>query len=74
MIAKDKIYHTIAGFIITLIVGLYFGVGYGLIMGALAGVAKEAYDEYSYRGADFFDFFATLLGTFLGGAIVVLIL
>ena len=68
---QDKILHAVAGLVITLVVGLLFGIVYGLISGAVAGVLKEAHDEYDYYGADFFDFFATLIGVFLGGAIVV---
>ncbi len=76
---NDKGCHLIAGFTITLIIGFiayYLGfnnhVVYGLVAGSLAGAAKEAYDEYTYDGADFFDFFATIVGVFFGGAIVVL--
>ncbi len=77
---QDKGCHLITGFSITLIIGFvayYLGfdnhVVYGLIAGALVGAAKEAYNEYTYDGADFFDFFATIVGVFFGGAIVVLL-
>ena len=72
MIEQDKILHLIAGFIITAIVGLAFGsVAYGLIAGFVAAVGKEIYD-YKVNGVyDFFDMFATLLGAFVGGALVV---
>jgi len=80
VIAKDKVLHVVAGFVITLSVGFiayYLGYeypqGYGVLAGALAGVAKEAFDEYRYGGADFFDFFATIVGVFFGGALVVLL-
>lgn len=76
---KDKGCHLIAGFVITLIVGLMFSVLYGVIAGAVAGLAKELYDEWKKRrgehpvGFDWFDLFATLLGTWVGGAVVVLV-
>ena len=63
---QDKVLHALAGFAIALSVALLSDAIFGLIAGLLAGAAKEAYDEYSYGGADFFDFFATLLGTVVG--------
>lgn len=59
-----------AGFIIAAIVTIPFGLGWGIIAGLLAGLFKEMYDEYKYKGADFFDFFATIFGTFLGAIII----
>ena len=79
MITRDKILHVIAGFVITLFVGFIayylcyeYPQGYGILAGVLAGVGKEAFDEYRYGGADFFDLFATIVGVFFGGALVVL--
>ena len=75
MIAKDKIYHFIAGFIITGIFALASGsVAYSVLVGVLAGIAKELYDYYDYGVYDFFDMFATFVGVFVGGAVVVTIL
>ena len=75
MIAKDKIYHFIAGFIITVIFALASGsVAYGLMVGVLAGIAKELYDHYDYGVYDFFDMFATFIGAFVCCAIWVTIL
>lgn len=80
MFSKDKILHFIAGFIITVVFsymayieGLEYPQAYGITAGALAGACKEAWDEYSYGGGDFFDFFATIVGVFVGGALVVLL-
>lgn len=69
---QDKVLHLLAGFVITTIIGLLFGhVVYGLIAGFVAAVGKEVYD-YKVNGVyDFFDMFATLLGAFVGGALVV---
>lgn len=75
---KDKGCHFIAGFVITFIVGLiayYVGVdypqGHGVLAGVLAGVGKEVYDLYSKF--DFYDIISTWAGTFVGGAIVILL-
>lgn len=77
---QDKGCHFIAGFVITLTVGFiayYAGAeypqGYGVLAGFIAGVAKEAKDQIDYRGADFFDFFATIAGTFFGGLVVTIL-
>ena len=71
MIATDKIYHFIAGFVITLVMGLFTTLLIGLAVGTLAGVLKEAYDEYDYQGADVMDFIATLAGVFVAGGVLV---
>ena len=82
---QDKVLHVIAGGAITLIVGfIAFFAGaeypqsYGILAGAITGVAKEAVDEYNFRrgrhpeGANFFDIFWTLVAVFFGGLIVTL--
>ena len=75
MIPKDKTYHLIVGFIITLAVGLFFGnVAAGLLAGVVAGVAKEVKDYLDYGKFDGFDMFATWIGSFLGSAVVVIVL
>jgi len=67
-IPKDKIMHIAAGFVIT-IIAIYIFVGmnispiFGFVTGVIAGILKEAYDEHIYGGGDFFDFFATALGS-----------
>ena len=65
-IPLDKLYHFAAGFIIAVGVTFFYDPVYGLVAGVVAGVLKEAVDEYRYRGADFFDMFATVAGTFTG--------
>jgi len=71
---KDKVCHIIAGFIISFVAALilskfipmyYVGLA-SLAIGILAGVVKEAIDQYRYKGADYFDFFATLMGAAAG--------
>jgi len=81
MIDKDKIYHFIAGFILTVIFsymayiqGFDYPQSYGVAVGVCAGVGKELFDYYDYGKFDFFDMFATFVGVFVGGAVVVTIL
>ena len=47
MMTIDKLYHFIAGLILSLIGG-YFNPLYGLIIGISAGIGKEVYDYYDY--------------------------
>lgn len=42
--------------------------------GFLAGVAKEIYDEWRYKGADEMDWLADLFGTTAGTLLIVLII
>ena len=62
---KDKLYHFIAGLILSLIGG-YFNPLYGLILGIFAGVAKEVYDYYDYGLFDKKDMLFTWLGAIIG--------
>lgn len=92
---QDKILHAVIGFIIAALF-FNFSVSFdvliykytldctpafqGIIMGTLAGLGKEAFDEYKFRngkhpkGADFFDLFWTMAGAwsaiFLFGGII----
>ena len=83
----DKLYHLIAGCIISLIVGVLFynlGIdspiraeGYGFIAAILAGAAKETFDAirakaWTVRTWDVFDWLATSFGGLIScGAIVI---
>ena len=69
---KDKGCHLIAGFVITLIVGFLTSVEYGILAGAIAGVGKEVYDYYDYGTFDNRDLFFTVVGTIIGGLILIL--
>ena len=62
MMAIDKLYHFIAGFLISLIGG-YFNPLCGLFLGISAGVAKEVYDYYDYGLFDKKDMLFTWLGS-----------
>lgn len=62
----DKILHFVAGFIIAIIFTLAFGKEYGALAGVAAGVGKELLDYKSYGVFDFWDMFATILGTISG--------
>lgn len=74
---QDKVLHVIAGLAVTSVVAYFFGVGYGLLAGFIAGVGKEMFDEYRVikgkRAAkgDFFDLYATLAGTVFAGGLIV---
>lgn len=52
--AKDKVYHLIAGFIIQLLLGFIWVV--------IAAIGKEWYDEYKYGGWDWMDILFTMFG------------
>ena len=65
MMTVDKLYHFIAGFLISLIGG-YFNPLCGLFLGIFAGVAKEVYDYYDYGLFDKKDMLFTWLGAIIG--------
>lgn len=65
ILEKDKLYHFIAGFLISLIGG-YFNQLCGLFLGIFAGVAKEVYDYYDYGLFDKKDMLFTWLGAIIG--------
>ena len=67
---RDKLYHLIAGIVISAAVGYLFTPAIGLAAGILAGAAKEAWDHIDYGGASWPDFVATLLGAGAGAALV----
>ena len=60
---QDKICHFGVGFIVAIVLSIIISPLVGLIAGVVLGLGKEAYDEYKYGGADFFDLFATISGT-----------
>ena len=69
----DKIYHLVAGFIISLIFGLINPV-LGLILAIIAGVGKEIYDKYIKKSViDPLDVIATVLGGVLGTGLAIVI-
>lgn len=65
MMTVDKLYHFIAGLILSLIGG-YFNPLCGLFLGIFAGVAKEVYDYYDYGLFDKKDMLFTWLGATIG--------
>lgn len=72
--AKDKIYHLIAGFVIALGFGLINPL-LGLAAGIAAGLAKDIiWDWYLKRGTfEVLDIIATTVGAILGTAITLLL-
>jgi VanZ family protein len=81
----DKLYHLIAGLIISLAVGLAlyhlgctanFAKGAGLLTAFAAGAAKETFDAYrakawNVKTWNMFDFLATCVGGFAGVFILI---
>lgn len=77
MIPKDKIYHAIAGALITLttyLFGLVIGIDLlkvAFVMPILGGIAKELYDKYHKKTYfDLADLGATIFGGWLMVAII----
>lgn len=70
-IEKDKQYHLIAGFLITLIFGLILDIRAGVFIGVLAGVVKETLDYFDYGVFDKRDAFFTAVGSIIAGLILV---
>ena len=69
----DKIYHLVAGFIISLIFGLINPV-LGLALAIIAGVGKEIYDKKIKKSViDPLDVIATVLGGVLGTGFAIVI-
>lgn len=64
---KDKILHIIAGFVLALPFGLLHAPVVGFLAATVAGVAKEAWDDFSKRGtSDWVDTVATIAGGLAG--------
>lgn len=57
----DKKLHLICGCIISLLIGLHNPI-YGLLVGMIAGIAKELYDYLDYGLFDKYDMLATWAG------------
>ena len=69
----DKIYHLVAGFIISLIFGLINPV-LGLALAIIAGVGKEIYDKKIKKSViDPLDVIATVVGGILGTGLAIVI-
>ena len=67
MIARDKIYHFIAGIVITIIVYMLTkSILIGFICTSLIGTIKEMYDELSNKGTpEILDYVYTILGSII---------
>ena len=69
----DKIYHLVAGLIISLIFGLINPV-LGLALAIIAGVGKEIYDKKIKKSViDPLDVIATVVGGILGTGLAIVI-
>lgn len=62
MLQVDKILHFIMGWLIALSIIPIHGILAGIIALVVAAVGKEVYDQYKYKGFDYKDLIATLLG------------
>lgn len=72
--AKDKLYHLIAGFAIALIFGLFNPIA-GLVIAISAGVAKDVvWDLYLKRGTfEVLDIFFTGVGGVIGMVVAIVL-
>lgn len=62
MLQIDKILHFIMGWLIVLSIIPIYGIVTGIIALVIAAVGKEIYDQWKYKGFDYKDLIATLLG------------
>ena len=62
MLQIDKILHFIVGWLIVLSIIPIYGIVTGIIALVVAAVGKEIYDQWKYKGFDYKDLIATLLG------------
>ena len=62
MLQIDKILHFIMGWLIVLSIIPIYGILTGIIALVVAAVGKEIYDQWKYKGFDYKDLIATLLG------------
>ena len=62
MLQIDKILHFIMGWLIVLSIITIYGIVTGIIALVVAAVGKEIYDQWKYKGFDYKDLIATLLG------------
>lgn len=66
-IPSDKMLHFIAGLMIVAVTAIVFpcAANYAVVSAVIAGVAKEAIDEFDYGGWDWWDIVATVIGGFV---------
>lgn len=64
-IPYDKKLHFLCGLLISLLIGLHNPI-YGLLVGMIAGIAKELYDYLDYGLLDKYDILATWAGALIG--------
>lgn len=70
-IRQDRLLHFVAGLLIVAVCALWHVLApYAWVLGVLAGVGKEVYDERSGGYADAWDFAATAAGAFAMQAVI----
>ena len=62
MLQIDKILHFIMGWLVVLSIIPIYGILTGIIVLIVAVIGKEIYDQWKYKGFDYKDLIATLLG------------
>lgn len=60
---SDKRQHVIAGFVISVILGILCSWWVGFMVGAFAGVCKEWWDSKGHGTVDVMDFVCTVIGS-----------
>ena len=66
LLGNDKLYHFVAGLIISLVFSFVFNPLYGVILSIIAGILKEIYDYFDYGTFDIYDMLATWMGGIVG--------
>jgi len=71
-IGKDKYYHFLFGILSVILLSLFFGVGWVILIASVGWLAKEiVWDGLLGMGTvDAWDFFASLLGIMIGAIII----
>lgn len=58
----DKLLHFLLSNFIVIVFFLVLPLGYAILIAALFGIGKEAYDQWSYQGWSWYDLIADSLG------------
>jgi len=73
LIPQDKANHFIYGIVIYFITNLVFGVFIAVMIGVIAGIGKEVYDElHDNHVSDWKDAAVTMAGVLLGVLLTIL--
>lgn len=71
MLRVDKAHHVVYSFALAVAGAFFFGLWWGLILSAAAGVVKEIYDEWSLlHRFDRWDLVANVVGLLLAWIVI----